>query len=945
MKMTGRIILCLLFTAQLTAGQQPAWPEPKAENKPWTRWWWPGSIAKADDLTSAMKKYSDAGLGGLEITVIYGVKGEEDRFIQFLSPDWMRNFIHVLGEGQKLGLGIDLATGSGWPFGGPWVGSDDACKNINLKTWKVSGGEKTEGRIEYIQQPLIRPVGQHPDITHLVEPYSKNKDLQLNALDQIRFEKPLPLVVLMAYSDSGKVLNITRYVNGNGSPDWTAPPGNWTVYGLFRGWHGKQVERAGPGGEGDVIDHFSSKAVNNYLRRFDEAFKGQNIKGLRAYFNDSYEVDDASGQADWTNDFLYEFRARRGYDLTLHLPALFQNDDAEKNARVLSDYRQTVSDLLLEKFTATWSSWANRQGKFTRNQAHGSPGNILDLYAASNIPETEGSEITRFKFASSAANVTGKKYVSAEAATWLGEHFLSTLDDIRQAVDLFFLGGVNHIFYHGTCFSPADEPWPGFLFYAAVELNPSNPLWNDFPALNSYITRIQSFMQSGRSDNDILFYFPISDRYAEKGRGMLEHFSSLSPAFDGSYFKKGAELMLEKGFAYDYISDLQLKNTLSAGSLLETGNKYYKALLVPQCKYMPFETFSRILELAGSGATVIFYGSLPETVSGFLNYGAKELEMSEIKAAIDFRQVHGSSIMKARVGKGTVIAGDDLPAMMALAGIRRESLVDQGIQFIRRRTEDGSVYFIKAQQEKDFDGWLPLNVRAAGAALYNPASGESGLLKCRKGKNGSSEVYLRMSHGQTFLIRTYDNKPAGDPFPFYIPCSQPFEVRGKWNVGFITGGPELPPSKEMDSLRLWTALEGDPYASFSGTARYSVRFDKPGAEAEAWSLDLGKVFTSVKVTLNGRDLGALIGPDFRITFDDELLKESNTLELDVSNLMANRIAYMDRNGIEWKRFYNVNMAARLKENNRNGVFDASAWKPLDSGLAGPVTLTALKRLK
>jgi hypothetical protein len=54
---------------------------------------------------------------------------------------------------------------------------------------------------------------------------------------------------------------------------------------------------------------------------------------------------------------------------------------------------------------------------------------------------------------------------------------------------------------------------------------------------------------------------------------------------------------------------------------------------------------------------------------------------------------------------------------------------------------------------------------------------------------------------------------------------------------------------------------------------------------------------------------------------------------------------MDRNGVQWKKFYNINMAARLRENNKNGVFDASAWEPLESGLPGPVTITPMKKVR
>jgi hypothetical protein len=75
------------------------------------------------------------------------------------------------------------------------------------------------------------------------------------------------------------------------------------------------------------------------------------------------------------------------------------------------------------------------------------------------------------------------------------------------------------------------------------------------------------------------------------------------------------------------------------------------------------------------------------------------------------------------------------------------------------------------------------------------------------------------------------------------------------------------------------------------------------------------------------------------------VKKDNILEIKVSNLMANRIAYLDRNNIEWKKFYNINMSARMRENTKNGIFNASSWKPKDSGLIGPVTITPLKKAK
>jgi hypothetical protein len=271
---------------------------------------------------------------------------------------------------------------------------------------------------------------------------------------------------------------LTNKVDAEGKLDWTAGTGTWKLYAIFEGSHGKMVERAGPGGEGNVIDHFSETALKNYLSKFDSAFAAHDISSLRAFFNDSYEVDDARGAADWTPLLFDEFEKRRGYRLENELDALLMADSSERGQRVLSDYRETISELVLEKFTTVWRNWAHDKSALVRNQAHGSPSNILDLYAVVDIPEIEGVEPLRMKMASSAGNVTGKKLVSSESATWLNEHFESNLSDIKVALDRFMLNGINHVLYHGTAYSPPGETWPGWLFYASIHMNPRNSLWD-----------------------------------------------------------------------------------------------------------------------------------------------------------------------------------------------------------------------------------------------------------------------------------------------------------------------------------------------------------------------------------------------------------------------------------------------------------------------------------
>ena len=271
------------------------------------------------------------------------------------------------------------------------------------------------------------------------------------------------------------------------------------IYTVEIGRTKQKVKRAAPGGEGYVVDHFDREAVRNYLERFEQAFATSGVPYPHTFFNDSYEVY----KANWTPTLFDEFQKRRGYDLRQHLPELLGVVD--DGNQVLCDYRETLSDLLLENFTQQWVAWAHKHGVTVRNQAHGSPANLLDLYAAVDIPEIEGfglsdfgikglrtdpgktrknfSDVSMLKYAPSAAHVTGKPLTSSETFTWLTEHFRTSLSQMKPDLDLMFTCGVNHVYFHGSCYTPKDDPWPGWKFYASIDMSPTNSIWRDVPWL------------------------------------------------------------------------------------------------------------------------------------------------------------------------------------------------------------------------------------------------------------------------------------------------------------------------------------------------------------------------------------------------------------------------------------------------------------------------------
>ena len=936
------------------------WPEITKETRPWTRWWWHGSAVNEKDITALLETYQKSGLGGMEITAIYGVRGREDQFIEYLSPKWVDKFVYTLEEAKRLGLGIDLANASGWPFGGPWISDEDATKSLVSKEFRLQGGQKLTEPVEYIQQPFVSSVlGNLPP--EIKEPVTAN-DFTKYAFTGIRYKKSLPIIAVTANkaveNGFGETIDVTdKVVNRN--LDWTAPEGEWVIIALFLGDEGMMVKRAGPGGEGHVMNHFSEKVTKVFLSKFDEAFKGRDISYLRHYFNDSYEV---SGDHNWTPEFFDEFKQFHGYDLKNHLPALLGLDTEEMNKRVLYDYRMALSNLLLERFTKTWQQWASRQGKGVRNQAGGSPGNIFDLWEAVDIPEIEGDDPVLLKSASSVAHVTGKKLTSSESATWLNDHFLTTLEATKESIDKFLLAGVNHILYHGTAYSPQDAPWPGWLFYAAAHYEPTNSWWTDFGAFNQYVARAQSFLQSGRPSNDCLVYFGVGDWWSQLAPERPGRVSRIKPqpqrlshrdVFNYPSMRVCVDYLTHQGYSWDAISDRQLMNVSFEKPSLNAGGNHYKTVIVPATHNMPAGTFEKLVNLANDGATILFCNELPADVPGLTRLEEYRKKLNSLKEKLSFTE--NGNLRTAKYGKGKIIISDDLSALMAISGVTPESMYTSELQCIRRIKNDGNFYyFIKNPAENNFEGWIELNVKYNSAAIYNPMTGVDGYAKTRK-NNGKTEVYVQMKPQETLAIETLTGNYSGSMYPFYQTSGMPVTLSGDWTVEFAKGGPTLPQKLSSVNLGSWTDYGGE-YAAFSGTADYIIKIPALTATPDAWRLELGKVNESAAVYVNERYAGTLINSPYTLEIPAHMLKTGDELKISVSNLMANRIADMDKRGVEYRIFYNTNVnsggnmygrtgGAVARNVGPDGRFSAKNWNPKDSGLSGPVTLTPLDEMK
>ncbi|MBR6828110.1 MAG: glycosyl hydrolase family 2 [Prevotella sp.] len=859
-----RILTLLALTAMTMAVGAQSWPIPTTESKPGARWWWLGSAVDKPNLQWNLKQYADHGIGALEITPLYGVQGNQSNNIDYLSDKWMEMLRYTQEQCRQNGIELDMATGTGWPFGGPWVPLEEsACKVLFVDT--AFTGKKVEG--------LKLQVGE--------------KDRQNSRLHKVLLSR------------NGITTDVTDAVT-DGQLTWKAPKGTkktdrWTVTAVFIRYGVMKVKRAAPGGEGLVIDHFDRTAVANYLKHIEQAFERTQTPYPHTFFNDSYEVSEAT----WTPALFDEFQKRRGYKLEEHLGELRSGD-----VKVVSDYRETLSDLLLENFTHQWTSWAHSHGAITRNQAHGSPANLIDCYAAVDIPEIEGfglsdfgikglrtdpgktrkndSDYSMFKYAPSAAHVCGKTYTSSETFTWLTEHFRTSLSQLKPDIDLMFCAGVNHMFFHGTCYSPKDDPWPGWKFYASIDMSPTNSIWRDAPYFMKYVERCQSFLQWGQPDNDFLVLLPVRDMWQKNTQKLLMQFSIHAMGKLAPEFIKTILDIDRAGFDCDYISERLLMDvSYRDGMLVTKAGTRYRGLIIPGSGRMPEPVLQHINQLKAQGAHVFY----------------------DIDAA-----------------------------KLATAANPEPIKTDCGLKAIRRKNDTGYHYFMANLTPNDIHTVEPLAVDFKDAIWFNPMNGE--MMPAQFDNDG---IVICLRSGESMILQTYDaplpNKPAATPKS--TGGQEEIVIEGPWTLSFTEEAPKVNETFSLEKLQTWETLDNDSARITMGTGVYTTKLklspkDDPNGN---WQIDLGDVRESARVYINGQFIGCAWAVPYVLDCKQSLKKGDNEIRIEVTNLPANRIADLDRRGVKWRKMEEINV---VDINYKKTLYDE--WLPVPSGLNSSVKL-------
>jgi hypothetical protein len=756
------------------------------------------------------------------------------------------------------------------------------------------------------------------------------------------------------------VVDLTANLKPDGSIEWDVPEGTWTLIRTGHRMTGQRVNMSMPQGnarnmeeilyrsdnpaagssDGWAVDWFSIAATEQHFKNLGEKLiegAGQFAgKTLKYFGTDSFE----DGYPNWTAKLREEFMKYRSYDPAPYFPVFkgYIIGSAEISDRFLHDYRKTIADCMADNNYGRLAELSHEHGLGIQCEAAGpSWSGTVCMDALKNLgrcdyPQGEFWQDGIFvmngqnkvaKQTASASHIYGKKTASAESFTSF-LHWRESPADLKPTADRAFCEGINRFLFHTVTAQRPEDGSPGYEYGAGTHFNPNITWWNQSAkSWVTYLSRCQTLLQSGLFVADVLYY------NGDWAPNLVD--------------VKHNDPSLGKGYDYDVCNEEVLLNRLSVreGRIVLPDGMSYRLLVLPESKCMPAEVINKIRELVEAGATVV--GPKPDKDPGLRNYPLCDVEVR--KTASYLWGEDNNSVIDRKTGKGRIIYGRTLRDVLLSDGVNPDfeytsSDTSTFIDFIHRTTPEAEIYFLANRRSRVEPVNAVFRVNGRKPELWDAVTGERRALPEFEIKDGRTSVNLEFDpSGSVFII--FPEKPSKgltkrtNNFPDLKPV---FELSGPWDVQFdrkwfypVEGltGKEAEGKFTFGRLEDWSNRQEDPIKHFSGTALYRKVFEVADPALKGNKeifLDLGKVYKTARVRLNGRDLGVLWCQPWHVNVSGVLKDGENIIEVEVVNLWPNRLIGDDSLPEEERR-------------TRTNVISYRKDSPLmPSGLLGPVIL-------
>ncbi len=615
------------------------------------------------------------------------------------------------------------------------------------------------------------------------------------------------------------------------------------------------------------------QATETFIELTHEQYKkhiGQHFgKSIKFAFTDEPAVSPTNAnQLTWVEDLPEIFKQKKGYDLVEFIPRLLaepSDDEDLATTRARIDFYDVWSQLFVERYFIPLRNWCRENNLLSGghiggedepigNAIHGY-GHILRTLRAFDLPGVDAIWRQIFpgvrnpvypKYASSVARQMNQPYVMSESFGVYGNGL--TLWQMKWIVDQQYVRGITLLIPICYPYSTRENLMPG----ERPHFGPINPLWKYIDIFHTYVARLGYLLTRGRPVCSTAFYYDIRSIWA--GASTQKKAIELHEAI--------AETLLSSQCEFDFIDDDTLASGICQNGFIQIGTMQYDTLIVPATRWMTDNAIESLKRFVHAGGKLII---IDGHITGFdENQSDKRNNIFHISTA-------------------------ELPKL--LSPIVKFETPTKNIRVCKRKLENASIYFLVNESDKhitikaNFDEQsTPILCDIESGELYRL---ENTILEFQPWDSvmimfelvEHTELSEIKSTNKKFTnpeIRTLDKNWTLQPIREYRVGQNDFEIMTLEN------------SKPMPvELGDWKKYLGE---YFSGDAKYKIEFECSEQVCSAdVILELGQIKYACEIILNNESIARRVWTPFSVDITGKLKTGINTLEIIVTNTLANAL--------------------------------------------------------
>jgi hypothetical protein len=663
-----------------------------------------------------------------------------------------------------------------------------------------------------------------------------------------------------------EIVDLTNKMQADGTLNWTAPEGNWSVIRFGYSLTGRQNHPASPEATGLEVDKLDKEAVKKYINTYLDMYKDatggmMGEKGLQYMILDSYEA----GHMNWTKTFPEEFLKRRSYSIVSWLPVLTGRvvKSSEASEKFLWDFRKTIGELIAESHYDVIGEELHKRGMKRYTESH-EGGRIyladgMDVKRNADIPMSAmwtpgslgggNSEEVRsegdIREAASVANIYGQNIVAAESMTAIQNAFSWHPEKLKRTADLEMASGLNRFVIHTSVHQPLDDKKPGFSLGPFGQYFTRQETWAEAGATAwmSYLGRSSYMLQQGKNVADILYLYGENTNITWVCREKLPN--------------------IPAGFEFDFVNSSALINVINAqnGKLVaKSGNTYNVLMLDESTKLMTLSVLKQIKTMVEAGIKVI--GAKPE----------KSPSLSDNDA--EFQTIANEIWSKSNVTSFDKI---NIQPDVIISNAKNKIL------YRHRQSTEHEIYWLDNRSDASTEAEVSFRVSGKVPELWNAQTGKLEKVSYQI-KDGRTIIPLKFESWEAYFI-VFNEKTIVNGVVIATKKETILpQISTPWKVSFNDK------NVTFNALTSWADNADVDIKYFSGTATYenTLKVASVGKTAK-FEIDLGDVKNIAEVIINGKNVGTVWKKPFKLDVSEAIKAGENSIQVKVTNTWVNRL--------------------------------------------------------